>query len=255
MIFWHSGSGNSYHVAERIAHLLGHDMRRMLPGSGATGADCGSDTKIIWVFPIYSWGMPPLVREFMSLSQGLERMEHYMVCTCGDDVGLTHESWRRMMRRKGWRARGAWSVQMPNNYVLLPGFDVDPKPLEASKLEHSEDRIAEVARGISCGAKVDSVERGAQPWIKSRILYPLFIRFLTSPRPFHATAGCISCGKCSRICPVGNITMKGGAPEWGESCTMCLGCYHVCPCHAVAYGKITRRKGQYFFNSSEGHML
>jgi len=29
-------------------------------------------------------------------------------------------------------------------------------------------------------------------------------------------------------------------------CTSCLACYHVCPQHAVQYGKKTKGKGHYF---------
>ena len=50
---------------------------------------------------------------------------------------------------------------------------------------------------------------------------------------------------CERICPVGNVVMIGWRPVWGMDCTSCLACYHVCPKHAVQYGRRTKRKGQY----------
>ena len=31
----------------------------------------------------------------------------------------------------------------------------------------------------------------------------------------------------------------------GNGLTSCLACYHVCPKHAVQYGRRTKRKGQY----------
>lgn len=34
-------------------------------------------------------------------------------------------------------------------------------------------------------------------------------------------------------------------PVWGDNCTQCLACYHICPVHAVEYGKVTAKKGQY----------
>jgi len=40
--------------------------------------------------------------------------------------------------------------------------------------------------------------------------------------------------------------MMGRKPVWGMDCTSCLACYHVCPQHAVQYGKRTKDKGQYF---------
>jgi ferredoxin len=247
MIYWHTGTGNSLYAATVLAQMLGEDMCRMTPGCYASASSC---ERVIWVFPIYSWGLPPMVKKFISRSVGLENARHYMVCTCGDDIGLAHETWRSLLRRKRWNARGAWSVQMPNNYVLLPGFDVDSSSLEQEKLSAAAGRLAEVARGIACGAKVDSVVRGQFPWIKTHVLYPLFARFMMSPKPFSFTGSCISCGKCAAVCPAANIRMENGHPCWGTNCTLCLGCYHICPVHAVAYGKATRGKGQYFIPKS-----
>lgn len=55
--------------------------------------------------------------------------------------------------------------------------------------------------------------------------------------------------------PVRNITMQPAPadktgrvrkrPSWGQDCAGCLACYHVCPRHAVMYGKATVGKGQY----------
>ena len=62
------------------------------------------------------------------------------------------------------------------------------------------------------------------------------------PKVDHAA--CIDCGLCEKVCPVGNITVTD-RPVWGGNCTQCLACYHVCPVHAVEYGKMTGKKGQY----------
>ena len=79
---------------------------------------------------------------------------------------------------------------------------------------------------------------GALPFTKSYLLRPLFNAFLMAPKPFHATEACIGCKKCEKVCPVGNITVTD-RPVWGGNCTQCLACYHVCPVHAVEYGKMT----------------
>ncbi len=71
------------------------------------------------------------------------------------------------------------------------------------------------------------------------------MRFLTSPKPFHVADSCTGCGKCSKVCPMGNIMLENLKPEWGNRCTMCLACYHHCPHKSVEYGKRTRGKGQY----------
>lgn len=239
------------HPDEKIIEV-GHEAPYSLsPASGE---------RIIWVFPVYSWGVPPVVRKYIKKveinpetaaeSDGSnKRNKHYMVCTCGDDVGLTHKEWRRLIRKRGWRAVATFSVQMPNTYVLLPGFDVDSATVADEKLSKAPARIRAIARAIRHEARVDDVVRGGVPWIKSKILRPLFKTFLMSPKPFHYTDKCVGCGKCASQCPMDNIIMsKDGSykrPEWGKNCALCLGCYHICPHHAVAYGHATEKKGQY----------
>lgn len=252
MIIWHSGTGNSRLVAERLGSALGLRLVRIGPSAPRELAVAAPDEPVVWVFPVYSWGIPPVVVGYMRsvVIAARGRCRHYMVATCGDDTGLTDRQWRREVRRRGWEARGMWSVQMPNNYVLLPGFDVDSECVAQAKLEAAPARIDEIARGIRVGAAADSTVRGSMPGLKSRVLYPLFRRFMMSPRPFGCSGACIGCGRCAMVCPERNVTMEGAAPSrhprWGSRCAMCLACYHACPAHAVVYGRRTRAKGQWW---------
>ena len=34
-------------------------------------------------------------------------------------------------------------------------------------------------------------------------------------------------------------------PTWGPNCALCMRCYHLCPNHAINYGRETENKGQY----------
>ena len=85
------------------------------------------------------------------------------------------------------------------------------------------------------------------PRLKSYVLRPLFNRFLVSDRPFHSNEACNGCSLCQKLCPVENIRMREGHPQWQGRCIGCLRCYHRCPQHAIEYGNQTRKKGQYFY--------
>lgn len=243
MILWFSGTGNSRRVAEELGHLLGQEPHQLTPGLEVipTGDECH-----VWVFPIYSWGVPPYVLEkIKALRFNGPQATHHMVATCGDDCGLADKMWRRAMAEAGHTTGVAATVIMPNNYVSLPGFDVDSPELEQRKLAASPARVAEVAEMIKAGQPAESLTRGAFAWVKTRVIYPWFVRMAMNPRKFSVTDACISCGRCERACPVGCVRLSDGHPVWSGKCAGCLACYHVCPIHAINYGRWTRGKGQY----------
>ena len=254
MIICFTGTGNSLIVARSLQQHLGgeivmlsHDLLRD-PASQVLEVPEGES--VIWLFPVYSWGIPPVVERFIRKSRiKLHcRTDHFLVATCGDDCGRTDDRWRDAISHRGWDPAGAFTVIMPNTYVCMQGFDVDDPETEARKLSAQRARTDEIAAKIKAGFRESDVERGKMAWMKTNLVYPMFKRFSMSPRPFHATAECTSCGLCARICPMGNISMTDATPQrpqWGNSCALCLRCYHRCPSHAVAYGKETEGKGQY----------
>lgn len=251
MIIVFSGTGNSLQVAAELRRHLGGEIVRMegelLANPSRRVIEVPEGEDVVWVFPVYSWGVPPVVARFMRRCKIKcpHGTRHFMVCTCGDDTGYTDHQWRKTIGRRGWNPRGAFSVQMPNTYVLMKGFDVDSPELAASKLAAMPGRVAEVASAIKRGFAESDMVRGSMAWLKTAVVYPFFRRFCMSPRPFHTTDACTRCGLCSRSCPLGNITPDGdGNPCWGNDCALCLRCYHICPARAVAYGAETEGKGQ-----------
>lgn len=65
------------------------------------------------------------------------------------------------------------SVEMPNTYVLLPGFNTDPDILAQTKLDRMPERVARIAHAIKCSSKIDDIVKGHFAWIKSYLIYPL----------------------------------------------------------------------------------
>ena len=250
MIIAFSGCGNTAAVAAELARHTGDTLTMltadMLRGDAAVPELQASGSRVVWAFPTYSWGVPPVVRRFISRVRlhGGDALKHVMLTTCGDDIGRCAAMWRRDMAARGWRCGRAFGVRMPNTYVTMRGFDVDSKELADTKLAAMPERVARIAAEIdSDGA--DDVVAGSMAWIKTAVVYPWFVRMEMSPKPFRHTDACTGCGRCASRCPMANISMVDRRPHWGSECAFCLGCYHVCPSHAVAYGNATRDKGQY----------
>lgn len=256
MIFYFSGTGNSKWIANQLSKEQKEDLV-FIPDTLRNGTSefcLREDEKVGFVFPIYSWAPPAIVLRFIQkLSlKGYNGQYLFFVCSCGDDIGLTQKVLTKTLKYKGWECHADFSVTMPNNYVLLPGFDVDNKELERKKTGGEYSSLKRINTLISRKECVFSCYEGSIPFIKTRIINPLFNRFQMSPANFYATNACIGCKCCEKSCPVKNITIVEGKPVWGKDCTSCLACYHVCPRQAVQYGRRTKGKGQYF-NPNSGY--
>lgn len=252
MVIFFSGNGNSKAIAVSISEALNQsilDLRGEILNNPHTFKYAPhSGEPIIWVFPVYSWGIPPVVTKFIKNSRiDCTNNTHYLVLTCGDDCGMTARQWTRLITRRGWKARGKASIFMPNTYVLMKGFDIDSKEVASKKIEDSKEKIKNIVQKINNDFNTDDTFHGSFAWLKSKIVYPWFIRYSMSPRKFSHNDKCISCGKCVKSCPLNNILMVDNYPVWNNNCAMCLACYHICPKKAVTYGKITYNKGQYTY--------
>lgn len=251
MIVYFSGTGNSGFVAHRLGKQLGEETVRI----GTTDAQSISfkGETLGFIVPVYAWGIPPIVMNWVRrLTPGFcEEVKAaggyvWVALTCGDETGMAPEMMEEALREVGLEASGVWSVQMPNVYVLLPGFDVDTEEVNQSKLDLSLDRVRAIGDAVGKRVRTFDVVRGSMPKLKTRLVYPLFKRWGINTCKWHWTKECIMCGACAAACPVHNIKMQGGHPSWGRNCTSCLACYHVCPTHAVQYGGMTKHRGQYY---------
>ena len=282
MIIYFSGTGNSAMVARQLRQQLSGPADTPETADAARLYELSADRLlyphrqmltarpgelVVWVFPIYAWAPPYMVLRFIRKVKFLhgEDARHFMVCTCGDDIGRADDRWREAIGRRQWTPLGAFSVQMPNTYVAMKGFDTDPADVAAAKLAAMPARVAAIADAIRRNYSRSDVVRGSWAWLKTNVVYPWFRAFKMNPARFSVDpARCTRCGLCARSCPMLNITLAtpssapaagvwGGGfpaavtktPQWGPACTLCLRCYHSCPVHAIDWGAATAAKGQW----------
>lgn len=263
MIFYFSGTGNSLWVARRLSQALGGgapaavaDELRKAGGNGVCEYVLEEGEPLILVFPVHSWGpavmMLRFVRRLRIRDYGGQPV--YAVCTCGDTCGLTDRMMKEALARRGLPLNACWSVRMPNNYILMKGFGVDSDEVAAAKLASAPQEADAVAKAIMDGSSIADgagyrhYVTGTKPWLKSRVVNPLFRRFMAGPgssTKFHASDACIGCGLCASVCPTGTVTMQDGRPVWGRGCVQCTACIHRCPVRAIDWGTLTRSQGRY----------
>ena len=78
----------------------------------------------------------------------------FFVCTCGDDSGKTADVFCKALKEKGWECNAGFSVIMPNTYVSLPGFNVDPLHIVSKKLREAKERIEYISSKLAARARL-----------------------------------------------------------------------------------------------------
>lgn len=248
MIFYFSATGNSKYVALKIATEIREDPIAI--------TDCvkkhefifevKDHEKIGFVTPVYFWGLPSIVYEFLeNLELRMPDSQHpyiYHVATFGTTIGQAGHMVNELLKQRSLSLDGRFSVQMPDTWT--PVFDLSDKE-KIKKINHkAENQIADVAEKIKRESAGDFSRRKV-PMTAVKMYYPLYEK-QRETKYFMVKDSCIGCGLCAKKCPVEAIEIQESRPVWvKEKCTLCLGCLHHCPTFAIQYGKRTKKHGQY----------
>lgn len=258
MIFYFSGTGNTRWAAEALAERTGE---RLLFIPDEQQKDVCEYTleegeRLGFCFPVHGWQPPRIVRQFIRKAtfHAPAGVYTYALVTCGDSIGRTMEMLNDELKKKGLAAQSVFSLTMPESYVCLPFMYTDTPEREQEKIAQAEKDLERFAEMIVERRRGEThTVRGVTPWTFSNVIGAYFNGHMITDKKFTVDADtCIHCGKCEKACPTGDVTLKEGLPTWAHdgTCTNCLACYHHCPRHAINYGKITRKRGQYYFGHS-----
>ena len=266
MIFFFSGTGNTRWAAQQMAATAGEYLL-FIPDE--LKGDChyhlSAGERLGFCFPVHGWQPPHIVRQFIRKStfewrgkagETVQQPYVFALVTCGDSIGLTMEMLARELQPKGIRPDALFSLVMPESYVCLPFMYTDSPEREQAKISRSTEELRHYAQMVAqrrCGE--GHTKRGLTPWVFSHVIGAYFNGHMISDGKFTVDADrCIGCGKCQEVCPTGDLLLTADRrPSWQHdgSCTCCLACYHHCPHHAINYGSITRKRGQYYFGHKQ----
>lgn len=236
MIYYFSGTGNSKWVAEQLALKTDDTAVNMMECSVAPSIN---KQTIGIVFPVYAWGPPEPVIEFIKKLEGKAEFT-YGVCTCGADAGKTMDKLCNILPLSS-----KYSIVMPSNYIM--GADVESDEIITSKIIKAKERLNSIAVQVLAKQSVNDVNKGSLSWIKSNLANYGFNRFARNTKQFYVKDNCTACGLCANNCPSNTIRLINGKPQWGKKCYQCTACINCCPVKAIEYGKATSTRGRYQF--------
>ena len=248
MIFYFSGTGNSYHVAKIIAEAQNEKLnfipKEFDDKDNNFEYEIKKDEVLGLVFPVYAWAPPEMVVNFIKkLKLVGEKPYISLLLTCGQEEGKTTQIVEKLLQEKGLRLDSAFTLIMPNSYII--GADVDPQEEMIKKLKLTDQKLIEINEMIKNRPKgVFHTMPGTMTALKSNLINTFFTGYARGTKKFYATNACTRCGLCVEFCPVHTISLED-KPVWGDKCTRCMACINRCPEQAIQYGKKTKDRGRY----------
>lgn len=239
MIYYFSATGNSKHAAEVIAEKTG-DTAVNIVDALRNGIPENKTDKTGFVFPVYFWGLPEIIKRFASLTEVKNSLGDYVFCviTCGANTGAADKMLGKTLGRK---INYSFSLRMPDNYVVM--YDPCKKEKAQKYLRHADKELEIICDEI--GNKICKKSGASGGELNSFFVSRLYNPFRRTKK-FFADGNCTSCGLCEKLCPDNAIVIRNGKPEWvRKKCQHCTACINRCPAKAIQFGKKTAERGRY----------
>lgn len=236
-IFFFSGTGNSLAIAKKIAAGLGAELTNIASAMKHKQFVC-NDTEIGFVFPLYCFGAPKMVCEFMKKIK--TPYVDYMFTVCdgaGNISGAFNDEARRYLDGN-IRAISGYYLRSVTNY--LPLGDIPPQDKIDKILARTDADINRIVESVRA-REIQEPPAG----IVMKAVNKTLIRFFKwgfernvhkNGAKFSADEKCVGCGICAKVCPARNIAINSGKPVWQQKCEGCMACIHWCPQRAVQLG-------------------
>ena len=275
-IYYFTGTGNSLAVAKDTANLT---MAKLLSiPSLIDKEEIEVDSEIIGiVFPVYHQNLPNIVRKFILKLTNLKDKYIFAICTYGDSPAITLNYLQELLKEKEGKLGAGFSIKMPYNYInpslnifnFFNTFTLRNQNEQAMNkmFNQWEDRAKYIADIIN-NTKETEIETEAvlieklvdllnlrntlqkYIWLKvagyneyKGLTFNEAIKFLDYG--FEVDDSCNVCEICAKICPVNNIAIKKGKPDWQHNCEQCFTCLQWCPQHAIQFKEGTKNKERY----------
>jgi len=244
-IYYFTGTGNSLKIAKDLAQKL--EECELIPIVKIWQLENLESTseKIGFIFPLYYSGLPKIVYDFIR-KINLNKSNYFfaVITSAGDINEQPLQQLEKILKTKEKTLSAGFFITMPNNYII--GFDIHSEEHQKEFFEKAikqVDKISKIVMDKKENLTQDIFEKNLSR--SARINQTFRDEAYESDRSFYADDNCNSCGICENVCPVNNIVLVQGIPEWQHKCQLCLACINFCPEKSIQFGTETLKTGRY----------
>lgn len=211
MILYFTGTGNSLYVAKKLSAHLGEKLLNIGEKIRANDfSPVDAEGRLVFVVPTYAWRIPRIVEKWIEKTEFQNAQKVWFVMDCGGEIGNAEKYIAALCERKQFDFMGVYPVVMPENYVAL--FPVPDEKESAEIIEKAAVPIEKAAKLIENGESFPKPRNNLYDRFMSGPVNPLFYSLCVKAKAFKVSEKCVGCGKCEKLCPLGNINLKNNQP-------------------------------------------
>jgi ferredoxin/flavodoxin len=244
-IYFFTGTGNSLEIARALAEKLKDSELIPIAKIWQIGNIKSTTEKVGFIFPLYYSGLPKIVHDFINkLDLSNSNYIFTTITSAGDINEQPLQQLNKILITKGKPLNAGFYITMPSNYII--GYDVPSEQYQKECFEKASKQvelISEIIKHKEENLNQDIFEKDVS---RSEGINKEFRDEVNkSDKSFYADDNCSSCGICESVCPVNNIILVEGKPQWQHKCQQCLACINFCPEKSIQFGTDTLKTQRY----------
>lgn len=248
-IYYFSASGNSLSFARKMAKRLNTENLYAISELVENKEIFCEADRIGIVCPVYAWGLPRIVAEFLEKLHIQGRPYIFAIVSCVGIAGKTTKAIQKQLRQKEQDLHAGFVIKAPCGSLakknaldkIVIGMDRKRKNLKTG-----DERLDEIVNAIQ-SSEVRKPETSSPLANHFGEVFHEHAEafFKNAAKDFVVSEKCIGCGNCVRLCPRANIILEDGKPRFSDNCEFCHACMQWCPEFALTHPRSDPALQQY----------
>lgn len=242
-IYYFSGTGNSLDTAKKLSSEFPGCKVKAIKNELISDSEI-QDSEIGFVFPVYAYGPPRIVRDFILKNRFGKDQYLFALVTGGGTPANVLGIVAKFIKKSGGHLSSGFFIKAQSHPMNSSG------QMGIIKFMHNisgkknfgfyDDRREEIVSAIRehRSGRFDKSSPAAN-FLGSLISGMAIDKLGFAAKKYQSDENCTACGSCVKICPRGNITLQNKRPVWGDNCEGCNACIQWCPSKAIHMGEMT----------------